>query len=322
MGRRLLSVLIWTVLSWPASAVDLRPAEEPPADFAGRQYVDSRGCVFLQDQGGRWQARLARDGSAVCGFTPTSSIRGTNGQARLRALDPDAGKSRAQLIEQAITDAVIPNLRPGELASDPRPPEELPDMGPEPMASAALDTLRASVRAAPALREAMGRDLQPNRRLCRLLGYDGQPSAAGGGADPTSGYCGAAPASTLSRLAFVRPVAVASAPTAPEIKVATPAKAVARKVALPARGAQMPRAARIGLIPASARYVRLGSFAAGAEAQQVARRVSDLGYSVQRVKSDPAGQAVLLAGPFDTREAIVRALDRLRRNGFGQAVPR
>jgi len=50
------------------------PAELPPAAFSGRQYVDSRGCVFLRAEpggAGAWVPRLARDGTPLCGFRPS-----------------------------------------------------------------------------------------------------------------------------------------------------------------------------------------------------------------------------------------------------------
>lgn len=55
---------------------DGSPAELPPVDFKGNQYVDSRGCVFVRagvNGGTNWVPRVTRDRQLVCGFQPTLS---------------------------------------------------------------------------------------------------------------------------------------------------------------------------------------------------------------------------------------------------------
>jgi hypothetical protein len=64
------------LIAAPALAQLASPAELPPEDFAGQQYVDSKGCLFLR--AGRpgsveWIARVTRDGQPICDNPPSGN---------------------------------------------------------------------------------------------------------------------------------------------------------------------------------------------------------------------------------------------------------
>jgi hypothetical protein len=67
--------LLAVALSGPVAARDLiRPAELPPPDYAGEQYVDSRGCLFMRagtPGNTLWLPRVTREGVPLCGNPPS-----------------------------------------------------------------------------------------------------------------------------------------------------------------------------------------------------------------------------------------------------------
>ncbi len=50
------------------------PADFPPASFNGKQFVDSRGCIYIRagiDGNVTWVPRVTRSRKAICGYKPT-----------------------------------------------------------------------------------------------------------------------------------------------------------------------------------------------------------------------------------------------------------
>lgn len=306
----------------------LRPAEAPPPDFTASQYIDSAGCVFIRAEGG-WRGRTDRGGTAVCGYPPTLSARRI-GPDSTPALFPEPELPRAARIERDLTEAIIPNLQAAELARGGAPgaaaalPPVSPAGGQGPQAETPPDPLKigAVVAKAPALSRQMA---GPGRtdRLCALIG--GSPANGAG-----LGLCGDAPplASLSQALPGAKDGRVTGQSVAARADSATTAasKADARRQKARITAKEAPRASRAGapartsrpddmrMIPPGARFVQAGSFRDAGQAQAAAGRLARTGVPVVRAKE--AGAELILVGPLDRRESIVRMIERLRRTGY------
>lgn len=354
----------------PEEPADRAPAEAPPPGFTAAQYIDSQGCVFVRSGAG-WAARIARDGSAICGYPPTLSARRTDPD-RPPTLFAPPEEPRAQRIERVLTETIVPNLIEGELVTPPAAPHALaasaagdaprvaavtsqppaaavatdPNGSPENGGPIAARTPGPATPADPLGLSALVREASvvttpdPSRRharLCALTGADATPQPGIGGATAL-GFCGPVSVSLSAHALPETP-----APSRARIATAASAPPLAARGASPSRSAATPKAprqpaptsaraaterrtttaARQGtgpMIPPGARYVQIGAFRDAGNAARTARRVSDLGLPVAR--SLQGQTQLIMVGPLTGREAVVRALDRVRRAGFRDAYAR
>ncbi|MES2914875.1 MAG: SPOR domain-containing protein [Pseudomonadota bacterium] len=90
--RRILIAGLVAALCGPALARDpIQPAELPPADYAGLQYVDSMGCMFVRAGTAAevlWVPRVSREGAHVCDNPPSGRRVPVAEEGAAAAFDP------------------------------------------------------------------------------------------------------------------------------------------------------------------------------------------------------------------------------------------
>lgn len=97
-----------------AQIKEQQPSEFPPASYKGKQYVDSKGCVFIRagiDGNVSWVPRVTRSRKTICGFKPSLS-----GQVASAAPAPAPAKAPVQITVNNAP-AVAPAPKPRRVAT-------------------------------------------------------------------------------------------------------------------------------------------------------------------------------------------------------------
>lgn len=176
------------------------PAEFPPNDFKGKQFVDSRGCVYIRagvDGATTWVPRVTRERKVICGFKPTFSQAQTTTNAA-----PKLDKNVVQ-IQPAAPEAGAPAVATAPKAVAP--------------AAAATTTAKASSSAATSTAKTAPRTAKVPKQAKGAPFYT-TPTAA----RPTT----ATPKKTTTRTvapaaAAVAPTVIKPAPVAPKTTTTT-----------------------------------------------------------------------------------------------------
>ena len=367
MRKLVLVWLFWGMGAVFAAAQGVRPAEAPPGDFPGAQYIDSAGCVF--DRAGRdWTAKLDDDGAPLCGFPPSRSawVSTEVAAAAPATLDDIARDLTISLVEAEGAGIDLSEPAAMDAGAVPAPVTAEKVAAPAAVVASAAPAaasdpsigakITRALHAEPAIAARMMMTSEPTARLCELLGL--KPAGTVGlslGADPTRGYCAGQAASALpgpqtvlaetragkgqvTETADVESTVAAKESVSPEASKPVKAADIAahrasraaapgqNKVAATAAGAAREAAssaeAEHERIAATARFVQIGQFSPDGVTAAIAA-IRAMGYPVARqTKPGEGGRRIILAGPFETRERLIAALDRLRKAGYAGAFAR
>ncbi|WP_170068382.1 SPOR domain-containing protein [Meinhardsimonia xiamenensis] len=340
---------IWTALlpiiavilgSAPAMAQTLRnddgPAEYPPASYTGRQYVDSRGCVYVRagfDGAVTWVPRVDRQRRLICGQTPTF--------ATARPAEPPA-PTPPRVTEPPRRTATVTTAPAPKTATRPRPTTSAKvqpapvKMAPAPVKpkSAAPAKAPTATTACPNVSPAAQPYLKPNPRYPVRCGPQAEDPYGGiqhiqGSAVPIAPPPGYRSAFKDDRLNPNRgrgtpegeaQMAQIWTNTVPR-RLVTQSASRGTKVVI---AGKTPTPATTAPAAQGAAYVQVGTFAVPANARNAARALQANGLPVRVGKTRLRGKPVqiVMAGPFASDAEIAAALKLARRAGFADAFAR
>ena len=117
-ARVALAILVTASIVGPVTSQSLRkvtaPAEYPPSAFKGKQYVDSRGCVFIRAGfGGRvtWVPRVNRKRKVYCSKQNKPSLTGSQLATLQRKVNPTSTGTVLDLSQPTIKRVAAPKRK-------------------------------------------------------------------------------------------------------------------------------------------------------------------------------------------------------------------
>ncbi len=122
-------LLLTTTANTQTLRTDKGPAERPPASYKGKQYVDSRGCVYIRaGQGGAvtWVPRVNRSRNVFCSKRNKPSLSATqlatiSGKPATRVKTPvvkaEPVKKPVQIVKTPVVPKPVPQKTPKQVTT-------------------------------------------------------------------------------------------------------------------------------------------------------------------------------------------------------------
>lgn len=259
------------------------PAEEPPAHYPGREYVDTRGCAFARGRVNGatvWLMRVDAAGRPVCGLEP-SVVAEDPASAVAQEYPEEPATQATPAREAAVAGSTAGRLLGGGRSGTPvatRPSTGDP----------------APARTARKLQAA--RAMIPAERLVIAVGTTAAKPAGCDGPER--------PVPLVTLRSGARHAACEGLPT--------DLQAFVRAQGAAALGPALPS------LDAPATMVHVGAYRVAGNAERAAAQLRALGLPVAR-GSDTGGKlALVLTGPFGAGQ-VREVVARLRANGFPDA---
>lgn len=263
------------------------PAEMPPADFEGREYVDSRGCVFLRSTfGGQvtWVPRFGPDRQPIC-----------NGQTTLAA-------PQAPAVAPPVLEAATP--APAPVAPAPTPEPAQPSR--VTTAPVVAPVASAAPRQVEPVRRSAARSAAPRKATPARSTAPRGPNADGRHPDcPANAQFG-----RLVRMETGRIMVMCV--MSPEHFPLLGTTAATKPVVQPA-----PKAVSVVHMPSQGRLLQAGSFRVPENATRLAARLQAQGHQVHLHRQ--GGLTVVTVGPFADSARAHQAMAELRHVGIRDA---